>query len=91
MSLPKYWVVKRNDKDPRWRDIINYLNENYIHPSGGHFGGSVNNYYGVDGNNGFNGASCADELDDFENYPTLLTIDEFFRLLNSSENDYEIF
>ena len=75
--LPQYWVVKRDNTNPNWKKVINYLNKQ----SGYEWEGNAFNYYGIERNGGLNGGvNCYDTLFNFNDKPTLLTIEEFMEL-----------
>lgn len=79
---PKYWVV-RNDGSKLFKDtVVNKMNA--ISISGRQWKGkTLKSYYGYDGNTlpNKNGTNVSTSLGDFENNPTLLTLDEFIELL----------
>ena len=78
-GLPQYWVVKCDTSHPDWRKVIDYLNKTYNR----HWlGNNHDEYYGFDGNIMHNGTNCGSNLLDFENNPTVLTIEEFVSLTN---------
>ena len=83
-ELPKYWVVKCDTSHPDWMKVIDYLNT--IYPYGSWTGNGLN-YYGYDGNKsrGYGGTSSLKEISSFENNPTVLTIDEFVKLISKEK------
>jgi hypothetical protein len=82
-ELPQYWVVQCDIYDSGFKQVIDYLNEQY-----GTSWSGVNHgdYYGFDGNRDHNGTETWSSLSQFENNPTVLTIDEFIELTNKKEN-----
>ena len=76
-ELPEYWVVKQDQNNPGWKKVIKYLNDK----SGYRWDGDAYNYYGTEPNCA-KGVNCYDNISNFLNNPTLLTIEEFLRLTN---------
>jgi hypothetical protein len=76
-ELPKYWVVKQDQNNPGWKKVIKYLNDK----SGYGWVGDAYTYYGTEPNCAKN-VNCWDNISNFLNNPTLLTIEEFLRLTN---------
>jgi hypothetical protein len=76
-ELPEYWVVRQDLTNPGWKKVIEYLNAK----SGYGWFGHAYNYYGTEPNCA-KGVNCYDEISQFLNNPTLLTIEEFLRLTN---------
>jgi len=87
-NLPKYWVVKNPNKgfdvakeNDDIKVVMTYLDTNY----GSNNLLSFQKYYGYDGNAGCeSGTIYSDNEGQFENNPTLLTLEEFKKLI---END----
>ena len=73
-EFPKYWVVKKDENNPNWGKVLDYIKLKAGTKLISNF-----NYFGFDGINrtGFNSWNY---IEDFENNPTLLTIDEFVEL-----------
>jgi hypothetical protein len=76
-KLPEYWVVKQDQNNPGWKKVIKYLNDK----SGYGWVGDAYTYYGTEPNCDKN-VNCWDNISNFLNNPTLLTIEEFLRLTN---------
>lgn len=75
---PKYFIVKRDEHDPLWKEYIQWLNKTYNQ----NWAGGVWEYYGFDGRIRSNGTNAEDRVEFFSNDPTLLTLeqwDEIFR------------
>ena len=80
-QLPKYFVVKRDDANPLWRKYIDWLNKTYLVD----WPGFSLNYYGYDGSIIHKGTNAHDNIERFENSPTLLTLDEWDAIVNPKE------
>ena len=80
-NLPEYWIVSMDRHHPRWMEIISYINLTF----GSDWAGDCMDYYGFDGE-----SECGDELDDFQNNPTVFTVDEWFNLVEGVQL-YEIY
>jgi hypothetical protein len=78
-KLPKYWVVERDETNPDWKKVIEYLNKKGARS----WIGDAFNYYGFDGNE-LSGVNCWDKLSHFKGNPTLLTIEQFMKLSNQN-------
>jgi hypothetical protein len=77
--LPEYWVVERDETNPDWKKVIEYLNKKGARS----WIGDAFNYYGFDGNE-LSGVNCWDRLSHFKGNPTLLTIEQFMKLSNQN-------
>lgn len=88
--LPKYWVVKVPDsetekelfKDTVYKYIQEILGANWSIKTPSTF-----NYWGHDGSEGKAGTDCFRRIEDFENNPTLLTLQEF---INCFDEESEV-
>jgi hypothetical protein len=78
-KLPEYWVVERDETNPDWKKVIEYLNKKGARS----WIGDAFNYYGFDGNE-LSGVNCWDKLSHFKGNPTLLTIEQFMKLTNQN-------
>ena len=78
-SLPKYFVVERDETNPLWQKYIIWLNETYSESWGGD--GYV--YYGYDGGWANNGTGGYDNFTYFQNSPVLLTIEEWNEIVSN--------
>lgn len=76
-SLPKYWVVQCNTKNPNWRKVIDYLKNVHGEKWDGDVDGS---YYGYDGSSCWNGTNVYNNISEFRNSPVVLTIEEFVEM-----------
>ena len=89
-NLPKYWVVQLTEENQELfrKTVIPYLLETY----GEYWSGIGYKYYGFDGNEVFKGTNCHNFLENFENNPVLLTLDEFIKLTTKEETmiDFKI-
>lgn len=86
-KLPKYWVVKKEQNHPRWNEVIKYINKKYDEC----WKGDRWKYYGYNDDTG-NSGTCASDVVPKHNNPKVLSIDEFFKLLENTETDnYQIF
>lgn len=82
-GLPKYFVIKCDTNNSLWVKYINWLNEKY----GSHYNGlMIGEYYGYDGNNNSSGTRYSRNIKDFSNYPTILTLEEWNKLVNKNNN-----
>ena len=84
-NLPKYWVVEKTEENQELfiKTVIPYLLNTY----GESWSGIAYKFYGFDGNRQYNGTNCFNKLEDFENNPVLLTLDEFINLTKKRNND----
>lgn len=98
VCLPKYWVVlmTEDNKEQFIEHVISYLDE-IDHNSGSSWLDNLNPldfnvYYGFDGNSSFNGTNsyCLEEYEEFENNPTILTLEEFIELRNKMKDKNNI-
>lgn len=90
-KLPAYFVIKRDSDNPLWGKYIKWLKEltgdknlteNEIY--GINWAGDAISYiyYGYDGTGSFGGTHCWSSLKEFENNPTLLTLEEWDEIVN---------
>ena len=81
-SLPKYFVVKRDDANPLWRKYIQWLNTTYKVD----WGPYNFLYWGYDGNSNHygNGTRVGYSIKDFLNSPTIITLKEWNEIVNNS-------
>lgn len=80
-ALPKYWCVKnpgRGRSDPQWQKVINYLNTTYSRDHDG-----TAKYYGYEGLDGW---GYRDDITQFKNNPTLLTLEQFIEIIEGKIN-----
>jgi len=77
-ELPKYFVIKRDENNPLWEEYIDWLNETY----GCDLVGDFSIYYGFDGNITHNGVYDGQTINDFQNSPTLITLEEWNECVN---------
>ena len=79
-KLPAYFVIKRDSDNPLWGKYIKWLNKIY----GINWVGDAISYiyYGYDGTGPFGGTNCWSSLEEFENNPTLLTLEEWDEIVN---------
>ena len=82
-QLPKYFVVKRDEANPLWEKYIQWLNTTYKVD----WGPYNFLYWGYDGNSNRygNGTRVGYSIEDFHNFPTLLTLDEWDAIVNPKE------
>ena len=87
--LPKYWVVK-NDQSDKMIPVLKELQR--LHKN---WDASPRNwsfqYIGYDGGNRFDGTNGHNRIDQFENSPTLLTIDQFIELSQEVPGEIKTF
>lgn len=81
--LPKYFVIKRDASNPLWQKYIGWLTPNYCEI----FNGQTWHYYGIDGSNPYNKANMCDKLSDFQNNPTLITLEEWNECVNEVKQE----
>lgn len=95
ICLPKYWVVKttKENIEDFITHVISYLDE-IDYDSCYSWLQNITDadekyetYYGFDGSYGFNGTNAYKDLSDFENDPTILTLDEFIELRSKMIKD----
>lgn len=84
-ALPQYWIVQQDGTELYIKEVIEYLNS-YVKIFPYH--GTNWKYYGVDGSTDNGGTAYADSIEKFKNNPTLLTLEEFIRLKNSSLEEF---
>jgi hypothetical protein len=65
-GVPVYFAVKRDDSK-EWEEYIKWLSK----LAGDNWGGNVNNYYGYDGREAYQGTHSGDYLTNFKNNPVL--------------------
>ena len=87
--LPKYYMILSDLDNPLWKEYISHLN---VICSGIYIdkclsGELSHTWYGYDGSKRFHGVSCHayGHTIDFENNPTILTLEEFFELKKEVE------
>jgi hypothetical protein len=82
-KLPASFGVKSNSSHPRWSECLNIMNEAF----NGDFDGDHWEYYGYDT---YDCYECWDDSDYFDN---ILSIDEFFQMIEGSHkiSNYQIF
>ena len=98
MKLPKYYVVPLDGKHPNIKIVLEHFNHlcdefdemYWFNSNNKDFGYE---YIGYDGNEEYESGTCIyDDLEDFQNNPVLLSIDEFISMLDNIDNDdYSIF
>lgn len=83
-KLPEYFIVKQDDSK-LCKDYIEWLNKTYKTD----WTGSAFKYYGYDGNtrNSTNGTEGDNHLCSFKNSPTLITLEEWARLVKCTPTD----
>ena len=85
-NLPKYWIIK-NDGSQLFQDtVIRYLNTKYETKWSGH----VLVYYWFDWNQYKNWTNLWHNISQFENNPTLLTINEFIEMTTEEFTKWEL-
>jgi hypothetical protein len=84
-ELPKYFVIKREENKPLWKDYIDWLNKKY---NQNNRGGSFE-FYGIDGSKVYQGLNHHDDIEDFQNSPALITLEEWNECVNLKENNME--
>ena len=78
--LPKYYVIKKDTSNPLWIKYIDYVNKTYWFGIGNRF-----EYYWYDWSSIWkNGFYCYDIIDEFENNPTLITLEQWWTVINKS-------
>lgn len=78
MELPKYFVVEQNKKNSLWKEYIKWLEKVY----GYEWYDYSSKYYGYDGNSNFKGTYHSDEISDFHNNPTIITLEQWNECVN---------
>lgn len=72
-TLPKYYVIKRDENDPRWIRYVDWIKQKGGMTFGEHF-----NFWWFDGyNESQNWYECWDIFGRFANNPTLITLDDW--------------
>lgn len=79
MELPKYYVIKRDLDNPLWKKYISWINELNDNQN---FLWSVRAYYWFDWSYWANWFSCENNIEDFLNNPTLITLEEWNECIN---------
>lgn len=85
ITLPKYFIIKRDENNPLWDKYIYWLNETYRQE----WTGSRYNYYGYDGNDKYNGLNCWEDIEQFQNFPALITLEEWNEWVSGFAKDME--
>jgi len=81
-NLPKYFAIKRDESNPLWRKYINWFNNKY----GSNWNGDSPAYYGYDNSSRYkSGTMIYDNMDEFENNPVLLTLEEWNDIVNENK------
>jgi len=80
-KLPKYFVIKRDLKNPLWKKYIHWIGEE----SGNYWSGDSYTYYGFDGSNDFDGVVCHDRLEEFDNSPIVITLEQWDKYVKDSK------
>lgn len=84
-ELPKYFVIKKDESNPLWQKYINWINSK-IQPY--NCRGIMYTYYGVEGEESISsvkGFNCSDSINDFQNNPTLITLEQWDSIVNPKE------
>ena len=87
-QLPQYFIVNRVEDNPLWDEYIKWLNETYKID----WNGNAFTYYGYDGstNSGENGTDGWNEIYEFKNNPTIITLEEWDECINNkNKNEME--
>lgn len=75
--LPQYYAIKQVD-DTRWDAYIRHINSKRTEPSTYRWSGDTKGgYYGYDGRNTYGGTFCVCTRIEFQNNPTIITLDQF--------------
>lgn len=91
MEKPKYFVIKMEENSSLWKEYINWLNATYDKHSAANWSGNSYNYYGFDGSVYYGGTNCHNRISDFENNPTLLTLEQWKKIfIDNTLEDYVI-
>jgi hypothetical protein len=79
-KLPKYFAIKQDATNPLWDKYIKWLNKTYKTLWGGDFPDA---FYGYDDNvYNTSGTHFALSIENFENNPTILTLEEWDEMVN---------
>jgi hypothetical protein len=80
-TMPKYFAIK-NDGSKRFKRYLKWLEEK----TGEYWrGDTINDFYGYDGGERFNGTTHNISLLDFSNPVTVLTLDEWEEIINQPQ------
>ena len=82
-ELPKYFVIKRDADNPLWKKYIDWLYNEYKQ----RWAGNNWHYYGYDGSSVYRGTDCFNELSEFQNNPTLITLEEWNECVNGVKQE----
>jgi hypothetical protein len=77
-ELPKYFVIKRDAKNPLWGKYIDWLSKTYSQ----RWKGDLDYFYGFDGNYSYGGTNTCVCVKNFENSPTIITLEEWNETVN---------
>lgn len=80
-TLPKYFVIKCDQKNPLWGKYIEWLNKTY----GAQWEGNSECFYGYDGNKSDSGTTYWSNVHSFSNSPTVLTLEEWNEIVNGKD------
>lgn len=78
-TLPKHYVIKKDENNPLWEKYIDWLNKEY----GERFIGGLM-YYGYDGAY-VRGISCHGSIELFKNSPELITLEQWGEAVNGAK------
>lgn len=89
LAKPQYYVCKRPTNyqgNPLWKKFIAHLNT-FTPSYQTLWEGTLDSFYGYDGNPNYGGTDWHDRISSFQNNPTVLTLEEWDRLFNSEEEE----
>ena len=78
-TLPKYFVIERDNSNPLWDKYIKWLNKEYNQDWDG-----VAAFYGYNGTSAYNGTNCNKHSGDFKNNPELITLEYWNECVNKN-------
>jgi len=78
-TLPKYFIIERDNSNPLWDKYIKWLNKEYNQDWDG-----VAAFYGYDGTSAYNGTNCNKHPRYFKNNPELITLEYWNECVNKN-------
>ena len=79
-KLPEYFAIKRIEANPLWKKYIDWLSKTY----NTYWTGDSDSYYGYDGVTSYNGTERHDKIQNFNNNPIELTLEQWDKIINKS-------
>ena len=81
-KLPKYFIIRKDEKNPLWKKYLAWINETYRNPAGQEPWVGTEQFYGYTGAYSKSGTSCGNTAASFGNNPTLITLEYWNECVN---------